>query len=281
MPHPVLSAHIGYLFTEVPLRDRIAAARAAGFGAVEHPSPQSIPAAEMVLLLDGEGMAFSQMAAATGDPCRGEKGIAALPGREAEFRDAFLRALDYAEAVGCRLLHPMAGVVDGRASVAAAAATWTANLAYAVDECRKRPVSVLIEALSHAAVPGYFLSSLEEAAALAEAVDRSAIKLLVDTFHAAAGGTDPGAFVASHVGRIGHVHVADHPGRHEPGTGALDFEAFLGLLTSCGYGRAVGFEYIPSRPTAETLAWMPAWKERLRSRAGPAGASPAGKRSAT
>ena len=105
MPHPFLSAHIGYLFTELPLRDRIAAARAAGFEAVEHPSPQSIPAAELALLLQGEGMAFSQMAAATGDAARSDKGIAALPGREAEFRDAFLRALD-ATGSSPRNAHP-------------------------------------------------------------------------------------------------------------------------------------------------------------------------------
>ncbi len=264
MPRPILSAHIGYLFTEVPLRDRIAAARAAGFEAVEHPAPQSIPARDLALLLDGEGMAFSQMAAATGDPARAEKGIAALPGREAQFRDDFLRALDYAEAVGCPLIHPMAGVVGGRTSAAAASATYAANLAYAAEQCRRRPVSVLVEAISHASVPGYFLSSLEMAAALAEAIDPSAITLLVDTFHAAASGTDLADFVPRHAGRIGHIHVADHPGRHEPGTGTLDFDAFLLLVGSCVYGRAVGFEYIPSRPTAETLAWLPAWKEQLR-----------------
>lgn len=105
-----LSAHIGYLFTELPLEGRIAAARKAGFDAIEHPQPFAIPADRMVAYLKAEGLTFSQMAAATGNASRGEKGLTALPGREADFRQALEQSLDYAEAIGCPFVHPMAEV---------------------------------------------------------------------------------------------------------------------------------------------------------------------------
>lgn len=262
MPPFSFSAHIGYLFTEVPLRERIAAARLAGFDAVEHPNPQSVSAAEWATLLRGEGMAFTQMAAATGDAARGEKGLAALPGREDDFRDSFRRALDYAETIGCPFVHPMAGVATGDLDLAAR--TYSANLAFAVEQSRWRPVTILIEAISETAVPGYFLSSLEKAVTMADGVEPSQISFLVDTYHAAISGADLKVFLSDHIDRVGHVHIADHPGRHEPGTGSLDFEAFLRRLASAGYRHAIGFEYIPSRHTDGTVSWLPAWKNLLR-----------------
>ncbi len=263
MTSPVrLSAHIGYLFTELPLESRIAAARRAGFDAIEHPNPLSIPARRLRELLDGEGLFFIQMAAGLGDPTRGEKGLAALPGRKAEFRDNLDRVLDYAEAIGCRLVHPMAGVPFGPGSEAAE--TYRENLAFTVDRCRSRPVTVLVEAISEAAVPGYFLSTLDKALACADAVAPSDILVRVDTFHAAANGVDAAAFLDAHMARVGHVHIADHPGRHEPGTGHVDFGPLLDRLTARDYRGAVGFEYVPSTAAADSLSWLPRWKQRFR-----------------
>ncbi|MCS0502059.1 hydroxypyruvate isomerase family protein [Ancylobacter mangrovi] len=256
-----LSAHIGYLYGEFPLIERVNAARRAGFSAVEHPNPMAIPAREMRARLEEQGMAFAQMAAATGDGARGEKGLAALPGREADFRDALARSLDYAEAIGCPLVHPMAGVAEGDA--ARAADTYRANLRHAVEQCRGRPVRILVEAISEAAVPGYFMSRLEQAVAMADEIAPDEILLLADTFHAAANGTDLLAFIGAQAPRIGHVHIADHPGRHEPGTGNLAFEPVLRALLAAGYGRAIGFEYIPTAATDATLSWMAAWKDLL------------------
>lgn len=154
----------------------------------------------------------------------------------------------------------MSGVADGER----ATETYRTNLAFAVDQCRSRPVSVLIEAISEAAVPGYFMSTLDKAVAAADAVAPTEIRLIVDTFHAAVTGVDLTTFVPANIDRIGHIHIADHPGRHEPGTGSLDFEALLGLLVSSGYKNAIGFEYIPSAATERTIAWLPAWKDLLR-----------------
>lgn len=261
-----LSAHIGYLYTELGLIDRIGAAARDGFTAIEHPNPLSVDAKAMLAQLQEHGLVFSQMAAASGDAARGEKGITALPGREAEFRDALLRSLDYAETIGCPLVHPMAGAVDGAVDGdrQRAEETYRTNLAFAVEQCRDRPVRILIEAISDKVVANYFLSNLEQAIAFGDQVGSAdETVLLVDTFHAAANGADLTAFIAAHVARIGHVHIADAPGRHEPGTGGLDLTSTLKTLLAHGYKHAIGFEYIPSKSTGETLSWMPSWKDLL------------------
>jgi hydroxypyruvate isomerase len=257
----MLSAHIGYLYGEHGLLERVGAAARDGFTAVEHPNPLSVDASAMREQLQAKGLVFSQMGAAGGDASKGEKGLAALPGREVEFRDALRRSLDYAEVIGCPFVHPMAGVsADDPERVKE---TYLANLSYAVSECRSRSTLVLIEAISEAAVPGYFMSTLEKAVAFADAVAPSEISLLVDTFHAAANGTDLAAFIPAHADRIGHVHIADFPGRHEPGTGGLDFVPILQSLIAAGYRHAIGFEYIPSGPTRDTFGWMPSFQALL------------------
>lgn len=254
-----LSAHIGYLFTELPFSQRASAASAAGFTAIEHPQPFAIPATEMMLDLKRHDLVFSQVAAAVGDAAKGEKGLAALPGREADFREGFDQALDYALAVDCPLIHPMAGVPDD-AHLNAAKETYLRNIDYAVEKTMRLPLKVLIEPISHSAVPGYALSAVEEAVTVQDIFGPGNVCILVDTFHAAANGFDLPPWISGNSYRIGHVHVADHPGRHEPGTGKIDFEPILAALSEEGYDGAIGFEYIPSTTTAESLGFLPKWK---------------------
>lgn len=260
MPENRWSAHIGYLFTELPLFERIVAAAEAGFTAIEHPQPFAIPAAQMRAELARCGLVFSQVAAAVGDASRGEKGLAAIPGREAVFRQQFDRALDYAIAVDCPFVHPMAGV-PAAGDVAAVTETYRSNLNYAVERTAGTPVKVLIEAISEAAVPGYFMSTVERAAKVQDLFGPGNIALLVDTYHACANGTELESWIATNSYRIGHIHVADHPGRHEPGTGVIDFEALLRNLQSRGFAGAIGFEYIPSKTTIDSAAFLPRWKQ--------------------
>ncbi len=254
------SAHIGYLFTELPLFERIAAAAEAGFTAIEHPQPFAIPAAEMRAELARCRLAFSQMAAAFGDASRGEKGLTAIPGREADFREQFDRALAYAIAVDCPFVHPMAGV-PSTTDIVAITETYQSNLSYAVERTVGTPVKVLIEAISEAAVPGYAMSTLEQAAKVQDLFGPGNIALLVDTYHACANGTELGSWIAANHYRIGHIHIADHPGRHEPGSGVVDFEALLGVLQSYEFAGAIGFEYIPSKSTIDSAAFLPRWKQ--------------------
>ncbi len=244
-----LSAHIGYLFTELPLPDRLAAAAAADFTAVEHPEPWAMPAAELAARLGDLGLTFAQLGSGMGGP--GGKGLAALPGREGDFRAGFGRALDHALAIGCPFVHPMAGVAgDERA--------YRRNIDWALRTCDGTGIRLLVEAIT---IPGYHLATLDAACALQD--DFPAIRLLFDSYHACVLGRDPAAWVAANVGRIGHVHIADHPGRHEPGSGGIDFAALLAALGRAGYGGAIGFEYIPTSTTTASLGFLPGWASGL------------------
>ncbi|WP_312366331.1 hydroxypyruvate isomerase family protein [Ensifer sp.] len=257
-----LSAHIGYLFSELPLLERLEAAASAGFTAIEHPSPWDVPATEMRSCLAANGLSFSQLCAVVGDASKGEKGLAALADREADFRESFNWALDYAVAVDCPFVHPMAGV-PGNADAAAAAETYHRNLGYAVERTAGTNVKILIEAISEVAVPGYFMSTLEHASRVQDIFGPGNLALLLDTFHAQANGIDLVPWIGANSHRVGHIHIADHPGRHEPGTGSIDFDALLDALAEQGYEGAIGFEYIPSRTTIESAAFLPRWTQLI------------------
>jgi hydroxypyruvate isomerase len=244
-----LSAHIGYLYTDLPLADRIAAAARDGFTAVEHPEPWAIPAAEMAARLSDLGLRFSQVTSGMGGA--GEKGLAALPGREGEFRAGFRRALDYALAIGCPFVHPMAGVHGDDT-------TYRGNIDWSLRACDGTGAAVLVEAI---ALPGYQLAGLGPAIALQDG--HPGIRLLFDSYHAVVQGEDPAAWLQSHAPRVGHVHIADYPGRHEPGTGRIDFAALLAALQAAGYAGAIGFEYIPRTETTASTRFLSGWKQTL------------------
>lgn len=251
------SAHIGYLYTDLPLVERPAAAAQDGFTAIEHPEPWNVPASEMRARMDDLGLTFSQVTSGMGEAAKGEKGLAALPGREAEFRAGFARALEYAFKIGCSFVHPMAGVPRG--SLLDAAETYRKNLAWALACVEASSVRVLVEAIT---IPGYYVGNLTLAAELQDQF-RGRFDLLFDTYHAATLGEDLALWVTKNSGRIGHVHIADHPGRHEPGTGALAFDRMLAALKAEGYAGAIGFEYVPSVATASSAAFLPRWKHHL------------------
>lgn len=246
------SAHLGYLYTELPLRDRLAAAAQDGFTAVEHPGPYEIPATEMRARLDDLGLTFSQITSGMGNPAAGEKGLASLAGRERDFLDGVERAIDYAQIVGCPFIHPMAGVPNGKH-----ANVYQANIAATVACARAAGMRVLVEAIT---IPGYTMGSLQQASALQDLFPDD-MDLLLDTYHATVLGLDVVAWIAKNARRIGHVHVADHPGRHEPGSGSLKFGPILNALFEHRYHGAIGFEYVPSRETSETTGFLRTWKQ--------------------
>jgi len=259
------SAHIGYLFTELPLAERVAAAAKAGFTAIEHPQPFAIAAKEMRKLVDDHGLAFAQLAGAAGDSSKGEKGLGALVGREPDFRPAFDRSLEYALTVGASFVHPMAGVPDV-ADTSRWFGVYTENVQYAVERTSNTGVKVLIEAISHAAVPGYAISTLAEASRIQDFFGPGNVAILVDTYHATSSGTDAADWLRANPGRTGHVHIADCPGRHEPGTGDIDFARVLDALAEQDFAGAIGFEYVPSITTAESTTFLDGWKSRSRER---------------
>ncbi len=152
---------------------------------------------------------------------------------------------------------------------AGVADTYHGNLGYAVERSAGTSVKVLIEAISEAAVPGYAMSTLGQAATIQDTFGPGNIALLVDTYHARATGIELEAWIAANSHRIGHVHIADHPGRHEPGTGGIDFESVLNVLADHAYQGAIGFEYIPSTTTIGSVGFLGRWKEHMAVNANP------------
>jgi hydroxypyruvate isomerase len=256
-----LSAHLGYLFTELPLIDRIQAAGSAGFTAIEHPQPFSISQSDMCSALSDNGLVFTQVAAGLGDPAKGEKGLAALTGRQLEFRRNFDIALEYAVAVNARYVHPMAGIVP-EALTKSISDVYLDNIDYAVKQTSGTNVTILVEAISNEAISGYGLSTLEQAVKVQDIFGPGNVSILLDTFHAAANGVVTADWITQNSHRIGHVHIADYPGRHQPGTGTIEFDAILAALKRHRYPGAIGFEYIPSTSTAYSLEFFADWKAR-------------------
>ncbi len=254
---PPFSAHLGYLFTELPFAERFAAAHAAGFGAVEHPDPYTFGVVEFAHVAREEGLEVAQIAAPSGDAAKGEKGLACLPGREVEFCDSVQKGIEAALAIGCQRVHVMPGVLPKGTTREALRPFYVSNLAWASEAIAVSGLTPMIEAISDQTVPGFYISDPAFAVDLIGEIANPALRLLLDTYHAAMNGHDAVAFLDANLDLIGHVHVADHPGRAEPGTGRIDFASIWRLLDQRGFEGWVGCEYKPTGDTAQGLRWMP------------------------
>ncbi|WP_232629464.1 hydroxypyruvate isomerase [Methylobacterium sp. Leaf118] len=253
---PRYSANLSLLFTERPLRDRFAAARAAGFAAVELQFPYAEPAAALAASLGAAGLPLVLHNLPAGDWVAGERGLAALPGREADFREGVARAIDYAGALGCGQLNTLAGLAPPGAERARLIATLTENLAFAAEAVGRAGLRLLVEPINDRDMPGFVLNRLDEAAAVIAAVGADNLFLQADLYHMARMGEDLPASLTAHAPRIAHVQIADAPGRHEPGTGDLDFPGLFRHLDALGYAGFVGCEYVPAAGTEAGLGWM-------------------------
>ncbi|MFH5926235.1 2-oxo-tetronate isomerase [Roseomonas xinghualingensis] len=253
---PRFAANISLMFTEVPFLDRFDRARAAGFEAVEFLFPYTHPAAEIRTRLDNAGLSVVLFNAAQGDWENGEKGLAALPGREDEFRDGMARALDYASELGCPRLHVMAGLAPEGVARDTLTATYAANLAWAAERCWPQGVKPLIEPINHRDIPGYILNTTTQAAAIIEAIGPERLGLQFDLYHGQVTEGDITRRFEALLPFIAHAQLADTPGRHEPGTGEVNWPFVLGRLDAMGYRGWIGCEYRPAGNTEDGLGWF-------------------------
>lgn len=256
---PRFAANVSTLFAEHAYLDRFRAAAAAGFRAVECQDPYPWPAHEIARRLSENGLAQVLINAPAGDRQAGEKGLAAVPGREQDFRAGFARALDYAEVLGCPRVHALAGAPPPATDPARAMATYVENLRFAADAARPHGIEVLIEPINRVDVPGYFLDGTAKALAVLAAVERPNLRLQYDVYHAHVIGEDPAAGLGACLPRVAHVQVSGFPGRHEPWPGAIDFASVFRLLDQLGYQGWVGCEYWPRAATLDGLGWIGAY----------------------
>ncbi|MCY7343591.1 MAG: TIM barrel protein [Pseudonocardia sp.] len=272
-------ANCSILFTETPLLDRPAAAKAAGFDAVEfwwpfdRPSPADPEVDRFVAAVSDAGVQLVGLNFAAGDMPGGDRGLVSWPRRAAEFLDSVQTAVGIGERLGTRAFNALYGNrVDGTApgeqdDLAAR------NLAAAADAAARIGAVVLVEAVSGA--PRYPLRTADDVVAVLDRVERESgagnLRLLADLYHLSVNGDDLDAALDRHHARIGHVQIADAPGRHEPGTGSLDLDRHLDALEAAGYAGWVGLEYAPATTTDAGLDWLPRARRGAPARAGTAG----------
>lgn len=249
-----LSANLGFLWPDRELIERIGAASRAGFKAVELHWPYDTPASEVKAACAAAGVQLLGINTALGDAARGEAGLGALPGREADFEATAFQALDYATAAGGTSVHAMAGK-PGDAAFEAARETFVANLKSMTVEAARRGLTVLLEPLNPHDMPGYFYSRVEEAADIQDRVGADNLKIMFDVYHVGRTQGDVLTRLEAHIDRIGHVQIAGVPARQEPDRGEIAYRAVFEALERLGYDGWVGAEYKPEGDTDEGLAW--------------------------
>jgi len=252
---PRLAANVSTLFPELPFLERFAAAAKAGFRGVEYQYPYDWQPADIAAAARDARVEVLLHNMPQGDAQRGERGTACLPGREQRFRDDLERAIEYASVVRCRSLHLLAGVAPQGADRAALRATFVSNLKQAARRLAREGMRALIEPLSERTVANCFLRSSAQAAQVLDDVGADNVFIQYDLFHMQIMEGNLAATIARLLPRIGHMQIADVPGRDEPGNGEINFDFLLRHIDALGYSGWVGCEYNPRGDTLEGLKW--------------------------
>lgn len=252
---PRFAANLTMMFTEVPFLERFRAAADAGFEAVEYLFPYDHPAEDVAAALTRAGLSQALFNAPAGNWGEGERGIAALDGREEEFHAGIGQALHYAAALDCRQIHVMAGIPED-AAAPETAERYIRRIRQAADRAAEVGCQVLIEPINHIDMPGYFLSSVRQGLAMVERIGHSNVSLQLDLYHAQITDGDITRLIRSSIDVVSHVQIASVPDRHEPDTGELNYGYVLSELDRVGYTGWVGCEYHPAGRTEAGLGWM-------------------------
>ncbi len=252
---PRFAANISTMFTERPFLERPAAARAAGFAAVECQFPYEQSADELKAALAEAGLPLVLLNTPPGDFAAGERGLAALPGREAAFEAVFAQALDYAKTLEVPRIHVMAGIPPADASPAACLAVFERNLAKVAPDAAAAGVTLLLEPLNSRDVPGYLYSQPEQAAALIERLGIFNLKLQYDFYHVQVMRGDLLKGFLRWRPIIGHIQFAGVPERQEPQIGEVNYDYLFAALDRLGWDGWVGAEYLPAGRTEDGLGW--------------------------
>jgi len=251
---PKFAANLSMMFNEVPFLDRFAAAADCGFTAVEYLFPYDYPAELVAERLQAAGLAQALFNMPPGDWAAGERGMAALPGRETDFAAALDTAIVYAKVIGTPLLHMMAGIAP--ATDPTAIATYSNNLKRAANRTGEAGIGLVIEPINGRDMPGYFLNDFNRAVDVIGEIDQPHVKLQFDVYHRQILHGDVIMALRQMAPIIGHIQIASVPERHEPMTGELDDCRIFAEIDAIGYHGYVGCEYRPTAGTREGLGWI-------------------------
>ncbi|MCT9810252.1 hydroxypyruvate isomerase family protein [Acidovorax sp. Be4] len=266
---PRFAANLSMLYCEVDFLERFAAAAADGFDAVEFLFPYEHAPEQLAALLRQHGLQQVLFNAPPGDWDAGERGLACIPGREAEFHAGMERALHYAQQLDCPRIHVMAGRVPAQVSPANAHATYVANLRAAAALAAPLGIQLQIEPINGRDMPGYFLQRQDQAHALLDAIGAANVQVQMDLYHCQISEGDLAMKLRQYLdgGRVGHMQIAGVPGRHEPDMGEIHYPYLFTLIDQLGYGGWIGCEYRPARgaaaqATSAGLGWLRPWLDR-------------------
>lgn len=254
---PKFAANLSMLFTEAPFIERFAAARAAGFEAVEFLFPYAFDADDLIERLQRHQLQLVLHNLPPGDWNAGERGLACDPRRRTEFEDSVHTALEYAAELKVPRVHCMAGIQPGGLAPERARETFVANLQYAADLFAPLGVEVLIEPINTFDIPGYFLHGSRQALNILADAARPNLGLQYDIYHMQRMEGELSNTIRAALPQIRHIQLADAPDRHEPGTGEINFPHLFCLLDELGYDGWIGCEYIPSTTTEDSFGWLP------------------------
>ena len=252
---PRFAANLTMLFNEVPFLERFERAAKAGFEAVEFLFPYAWSAREIKQRLDAHGLTLVLHNLPPGDWDAGERGIACHPDRVAEFRAGVAKAVEYAKVLGVPRLNCLAGKAPHGVSAEVLRQTLVANLRYAAGELKRAGLSLLIEPINAFDMPGFYLTRTDQALSILAEVGADNAFVQYDIYHAQRTEGELAATIEKHLAQIGHMQLADNPGRNEPGTGEINYAFLFAHLDRIGYAGWIGCEYKPAAGTEAGLGW--------------------------
>ncbi|MBB3221094.1 hydroxypyruvate isomerase [Pseudoduganella umbonata] len=253
---PRFAANLTMLFNELPFLERFKAAADAGFKGVEYLFPYPFAKEELAAQLEQQGLTQVLHNLPAGNWEKGERGIACHPDRVEEFRAGVDRAIEYATALRCRTVNCLVGIAPAGVPEDVLRQTVVDNLAYAAAKLKEAGIRLLIEPINTYDIPGFYLSRTEQALRILDDVGSDNLFVQYDVYHAQRTEGELGATLSRHLGRIGHIQVADNPGRNEPGTGEINYGWLFRHIDRIGYDGWIGCEYKPAGDTREGLRWL-------------------------
>ncbi len=243
------------LFTELPFLERFAAASKANFKAVEFLFPYDFPLEDIQQRLQVNGLKLVLHNLPAGNWDAGERGIACLPDRVEEFRTGVATAIRYAKGLGVHQLNCLAGKTPAGVESALLRQTFVSNLRYAAAELGAAGLKLLIEPINTYDIPGFYLNHTQQAVDILDEVGADNAFVQYDIYHAQRMEGELGATLRKYQARIGHIQLADNPGRNEPGTGEINYAWLFKHLDAIGYTGWIGCEYKPASTTTAGLGW--------------------------
>jgi hydroxypyruvate isomerase len=253
---PKFDANITMLYTELDFLDRFAAARADGFKGIEYLFPYAYPKHQLHELLHEHDLVQVLHNLPAGDWAKGERGIACLPDRKAEFQESVGKAIEYASELHCPQVNCLAGIKPDNVTAAQAHDTLVENLQFAAPLFAKAGIKLLIEAINPIDIPGFFLNTTRQSLGVIADVGSDNLFVQYDIYHMQITEGDLARTMRAHLDLIPHIQLADNPGRHEPGTGEINYPFLFSFLDRIGYKGWIGCEYKPMDTTASGMHWI-------------------------